>query len=171
MRSAIALALLTAASTIAAADTFGGFSGVDRYYLVNADKVCAPLTVEGGAAKGAPACEKQTADVIAKLSVKEPLSQKGVKGSFDAKASGRTLTVTDKSGATIVTWTAPDPIGRIVPMASSRCMSWRSWRPSRRHRNTGARSKSLRRSSGRRRCPIHSLMADWPSSFWRKVHA
>jgi hypothetical protein len=119
MRSHLALVLLTATAGVAAADTFAGFSGVDRYYLVNADKVCAPLAVEGGTATGAPKCEKQAADVVAKLSVKEPISQKGVKGAFDAKASGRTLTVTKKTGEALVTWTAADPIGRIVDVYAS----------------------------------------------------
>jgi len=120
MRSAgIALALLTAATTAASADTFGGFSGVDRMYLVNADKVCAPLAVDAGIAKGSPACEKQAADVIAKLSVKPAISQKGVKGTFAATASGRTLTITNKASETLVSWTAPDPIGRVVDVFAS----------------------------------------------------
>lgn len=104
---------------LAAADTFGGFSGVDRVYLVNQDKVCAPLAVKAGAATGAPQCEKATADIVAKLSMKEPISQRGVKGTFNASASGRTLTVTKKSGDAVVTWTAPDAIGKVIDVFAS----------------------------------------------------
>lgn len=96
---------------LAAADTFGGFSGVDRPFLVNADKVCAPLDVKSGTATGAPVCEKAAADVIARLSFKEPLIQSGMKATFAATASGNTLTITKKqAGTTVVTWTAPDKI-------------------------------------------------------------
>jgi hypothetical protein len=96
---------------LATADTFGGFSGVDRPFLVNADKICAPVKVEGTAAKGAPVCEKAAADIIAKLSIKEPLVQSGPKATFAATASGNTLTITRKQAGTLVaTWDAPDKI-------------------------------------------------------------
>ncbi len=96
---------------LATADTFGGFSGVDRPYLVNADKVCAPVKVEKGAAAGVPVCEKAAADIIAKLSFKEPVIQSGAKATFAATASGRTLTITRKqAGTPVLTWTAPDTI-------------------------------------------------------------
>nr|MBA3501125.1 hypothetical protein [Deltaproteobacteria bacterium] len=96
---------------LATADTFGGFSGVDRPYLVNADKICAPVKVEKGAAAGAPVCEKAAADIIAKLSFKEPVIQSGAKATFAATASGRTLTITRKqAGTPVLTWTAPDTI-------------------------------------------------------------
>jgi hypothetical protein len=122
MRSAIAPAVLLTLATLAtpaAADTFGGFSGVDRLYLVNRDKVCAPLTVKDGAASGSPQCETATADVVAKLSMKEPISQKGVKGSFSATASGRALTVSKKTGEAIVTWNAPDAITKVIDVFAS----------------------------------------------------
>lgn len=107
-RAALAVSLIPA---LAWADSFGGFSGVDRPYLVNADKVCAPLKVDAAAATGAPTCEKATADVIARLSFKPPLVQAGAKATFAATASGRTLTVTRKqAGTPVVTWTAPDAI-------------------------------------------------------------
>ena len=107
-RIALVLSLVPA---LAAADTFGGFSGVDRPYLVNANKVCAPLGIHEGKALGAPKCEQAAADVIARLSFKEPVPQSGPKATFAATASGRTLTVTRKqSGAPVVTWTAPDAI-------------------------------------------------------------
>ena len=120
MRSAIPLVLVLAV-TPAAADTFGGFSGVDTPYLVNRDRVCYPLAVTDKAAKGVPTCEKDvTADVIAKLSIKEPIAQRGPKASFAATASGKTLTVTKKTtGDAVVTWNAVDPIGKVVEVYAS----------------------------------------------------
>ncbi len=118
MRSAIGLAVLTVA-TSAAAGTFGGFSGVDRVYLVDRDRVCAPLTVKDGAASGTPQCETAAADVVAKLSMKEPISQKGVKGTFTATASGRALTVSKKTGEAVITWNAPDAITKVVDVFAS----------------------------------------------------
>src|SRR4051812_11828118 len=86
----------------AAADTFGGFSGVDRPYLVNQDRVCTPIMVAASAATGAPKCDKVAADVVAHLSIKPPAVQSGAKASFTAQASGRTLTVSRKTGGTVV---------------------------------------------------------------------
>ena len=63
--------------------------------------------------------EKAAADVRARLSFKEPIAQRGIKATFAAKASGRTLTVTRKSGEAVVTWQAPDPIGKIVEVYAS----------------------------------------------------
>jgi hypothetical protein len=115
----VALGLAWSGST-ALADTFGGFSGVDRPYLVNQDRVCTPIKVANDVATGAPACEKAATDVIAKLSIKDPLPQTGPKAKFAATASGRTLTVTAKdSGATLVTWSAPDSIGKVVAVYGS----------------------------------------------------
>ncbi|HEY5920302.1 MAG TPA: hypothetical protein VIV11_01470 [Kofleriaceae bacterium] len=120
MRSAIPLTLVLAV-TPAAADTFGGFSGVDTPYLVNRDRICHPLEVKDGKAAGAPQCEKEvTADVIAKLSIKDPIAQRGPKATFAATASGKTLTVTKKaSGDPAVTWNAVDPIGKVVEVYAS----------------------------------------------------
>ena len=115
------LLVLLALSGTAGADTFGGFSGVDRPYQVNQDKVCTPLVVTSGVASGTPACTKTSADILAKLRFKEPLPQKGLpKPTFAATASGRTLTITRASteGA-IVTWDAPDPIGKIIEVYGS----------------------------------------------------
>src|SRR5262245_60335508 len=93
----------------------GGFSGVDRAYLVNQDKVFSPLKLNEGVAAGAPSCATAPADVVAKLSFKDPILQTGAKATFAATASGRTLTVTRKdSGTQVVTWTAIDPIGKVV---------------------------------------------------------
>jgi hypothetical protein len=121
MRSAaplVALGLL-ALPGIAGADTFGGFSGVDRPYLVNQDRICTPIKVAGGTAAGAPTCEKAGADVIAKLSIKDPIVQRGAKAAFTATAAGRTLTVSRMTGDKILTWQAPDSIGKIVDVYAS----------------------------------------------------
>ncbi len=111
--------VLTLIATPAIADTFGGFSGVDRPYLVNQDRVCVPLVVTGGAASGAPKCEKAGADVIAQLSIKPPIEQSGDKASFTATAQGKALTVASKTGGSVVTWNAPDPIGKVVAVYAS----------------------------------------------------
>ncbi len=104
----------------AAADKFGGFSGVDRPYLVNQDRVCTPLPVTGGVATGAPSCTQAAADVVARLSFKDPIPQLGPKATFAATASGRAITVTRKaSGTPVVTWSAVDPIGKVIEVYAS----------------------------------------------------
>jgi len=103
----------------ARADTFSGFSGVDRPYLVNQDRVCAPIVVANSAATGAPRCEKVAADAIAKLSIKPPLVQSGAKAAFAAQVTGRTITVSRKTGGVVVTWDAPDPVVKIVDLYAS----------------------------------------------------
>jgi hypothetical protein len=121
MRTAIACSFVGLAgslglTTSAAADTFGGFSGVDRPYLVNQDRVCRPIVVANGAAAGAPTCEKVTADVVARLSIKPPIVQSGARATFTAQASGRTITISRKTGGAVVTWSAPDPVVKIVEL-------------------------------------------------------
>jgi hypothetical protein len=121
MRSAPLALVLAVIPAAAAADTFGGFSGVDTPYLVNRDRICYPLAVKDGAASGVPTCERDvTADVIAKLSIKDPIVQRGPKASFAASAAGKTLTITKKaSESTVVTWNAVDPIGKVVDVYAS----------------------------------------------------
>ena len=119
MRVLLAAGLLAVTAGSAAAETFGGFSGVDRPYLVNSDKVCTPLVVIGGVAKGAPSCEKAGADIVARLSIKDPIVQRGAKANFAATAASRTLTVTRKTGDKAVTWDATDPIGKVVEVYAS----------------------------------------------------
>ena len=55
-RTAIALPFVVglALGASARADTFSGFSGVDRPYLVNQDRVCTPIAVASSTAAGAP---------------------------------------------------------------------------------------------------------------------
>jgi len=121
VRLAVASILtLTLAVVHADADTFGGFSGVDRPYLVNSDRVCQPIKVAGDKATGAPSCAKAAADVIAKLSIKAPIAQSGnPSAKFTAAASGRTLTVSRKTGETLFTYQTIDPIGRVVEVYAS----------------------------------------------------
>jgi hypothetical protein len=107
MRMRYALALL-AVATPAYADTFGGFSGVDRPYLVSPDRVCAPLDVKDGIATGTPKCETGATDTIAHLDIKPPLPAQ-----LKARASGKKLEVTNKAGDVVVTWEAPDPISKV----------------------------------------------------------
>ncbi|MGE0550108.1 MAG: hypothetical protein AB7O24_15075 [Kofleriaceae bacterium] len=116
-RSWVAAIVMVAAP--AAADTFGGFSGVDRPYLVNQDRVCSPLQVVGAAATGIATCHKAAADVVAKLSIKDPIVQRGAKARFAASASGRVLAITRDDGQPIVRWTASDPIGKVVDVFAS----------------------------------------------------
>src|SRR5881394_128248 len=121
-RSAIALPVaagLLAVAAPARADTFSGFSGVDRPYLVNQDRVCQPILVASSTAAGAPRCEKAAADLIARLSIKPPIIQSGARASFTAQAAGRTITVSRRAGATVITWDAPDPVVRIAELYAS----------------------------------------------------
>jgi len=118
-RLAIALPFALCAVGTARADTFSGFSGVDRPYLVNQDRVCTPLLVASSAATGAPVCKKAAADFIAHLSIKPPIVQSGARASFVAQAAGRAITVSRKAGGVVVTWSAPDPIVKIVETYAS----------------------------------------------------
>lgn len=123
--SAIAVSLLTGFTVLAGlasparADTFSGFSGVDRPYLVNQDRVCSPIIVANGTAAGAPRCEKAGADQVAHLSIKPPIIQSGPKAAFTAQAAGRTITVSRKTGGAVVAWDAPDPVVKIVEVYAS----------------------------------------------------
>jgi hypothetical protein len=104
---------------VARADSFSGFSGVDRPYLVNQDRVCTPIVVANSAAAGAPRCEKAAADLIARLSIKPPIVQSGASAAFAAQVSGRTITVSRKTGGVVVAWDAPDPVVKIVDLYAS----------------------------------------------------
>jgi hypothetical protein len=116
---AVAATIVIALGGIAAADSLGGFSGVDTHYLVNQDRVCEPLEVTAGAATGAPACEKAAADAIARLSIKAGIVQRGDKATFSARASGRTLVVANQAGDAVATWEAPDPIAKVIEVYAS----------------------------------------------------
>ncbi len=124
MRTTIAVGIglmVAGGAGTAWADTLGGFSGVDRPYVVNQDKVCTPIKVAAdGTAPGAPACSKAATDVIAKLSVKPGVVQSGANATFAATHSGRALTITRKAtGAVAVAWTAADRIIKVVEVYAS----------------------------------------------------
>jgi hypothetical protein len=120
MRTAfLAVLLVAGAAAPVAADTFGGFSATNRPYLVDQDRLCAPLPVEAGAATGQPACEHAAADAVAKLDIKPPIVQHGDRATYTASASGRTLTVARRDGEVVVTWSAFDPIGKVVEVYAS----------------------------------------------------
>ena len=48
--------------------------------------------------------------------VKPPAAE----GSFKATSSGKTLKIANKAGDVVVTWDAPDPIGRVVDVFASK---------------------------------------------------
>jgi hypothetical protein len=110
--------VVVALATPAAAETFGGFSGVDKPYLVDVDRVCDPLVVADAKASGMPRCEKKDADAIAALRVKKAVEQRGPRATFAASASGTTVTVT-RGGDVVVVWDAPDPVEKIVAVYGS----------------------------------------------------
>ncbi|HEY0195496.1 MAG TPA: hypothetical protein VGC42_30485 [Kofleriaceae bacterium] len=119
MRSTAPGLAILAFAGLAHADTFTGFSGVDRPYLVNQDRVCAPIAVTGGKAAGAPKCDKVGADVVARLSIKPGAVQSGSAAAFIAQAEGRTLTVSKKTGGAVVAWDAADPIVKVIDVYAS----------------------------------------------------
>jgi hypothetical protein len=105
---------------LAHAGVMGGFGGREDAYLVGADRVCTPLPVDSGEAKGVPQCHKAASDEIAQLTIKTPKAERGTKARFAATAKSSTLTVTKPdSGATVVTWTSVDPISKVVDVYAS----------------------------------------------------
>ena len=116
-RRLVVIAVLGLAGT-AAADTFGGFSSIDAPYLVNQDRLCTPLAVTGGRASGVPACDKAAADAVAHYAIKPGVVQSGAKATYAATVAQRVLTIT-KDGNPVVTWSAPDPIGKVVDVFAS----------------------------------------------------
>ena len=105
---------------VARAGVMGGFGGREDAYLVGADRVCKPLEVDAGVAKGTPSCHKAASDEIAQLSIKTPKAERGSKARFAATASATTLTITrPDSGETVVTWTSIDPISKVVDVYAS----------------------------------------------------
>ena len=117
--SVIVSVVLGLGASVAAADTFGGMSGNEKVYLSGRDKICQPLTVTAAAARGLPTCKAAATDEIAALSVKTPSPERGSKAELSAAAKGRTITVSDKGGAVVVAWDAPDPVASVVDV-------WRS---------------------------------------------
>lgn len=104
---------------VAGADSFGGIAANEKAYLAGPTRVCTPLAIAGGVAKGAPGCRTAATDEVAALSARMPPAERGGKAEVVARAKGRTITVETKAAVAIVTWDAPDPITRIVDV-------WRS---------------------------------------------
>jgi hypothetical protein len=117
---ALVLAGLAALAGPAAADAFGGFGGREDGYLVGRDRICTPLPVRAGKARGAPDCRRASADEVARLSVKAATPLRGRDASHAATARGRTLEVSarDPEGV-VVTWEAADPIARVAAVYRS----------------------------------------------------
>jgi hypothetical protein len=99
---------------LAAADTFGGFGGREDGYLVGKDRLCTPLAVDQGIAKGSPSCQKSSDDQIAQFDIKTPKAVTGMDASYTASAKSRTLTVTARDAETpTVTWESVDAISKV----------------------------------------------------------
>jgi hypothetical protein len=110
----ISLAVLVLSGGVASADPFTGFSGMETGYQVGKDRLCSPLPVDAGVAKGTPSCEKATDDQIAQASIKTAKPVRGAHASHTAAAKGRTLTITAVDADKVaVTWDAPDPIEKV----------------------------------------------------------
>ncbi|MBZ0231472.1 MAG: hypothetical protein K8M05_03920 [Deltaproteobacteria bacterium] len=115
----IVAAMVAGGAGVAAADTFGGFAGNEKTYVLGREKVCEPLKVAAGAAKGVPACKVAGTDVMATLSLKSPPPERGSEAQVKATAKGQTITVVGRSGEAIVTWQSFDPVASVVDV-------WRS---------------------------------------------
>jgi hypothetical protein len=116
---AVAAALVAATAGVASADTFGGFAGNEKTYVLGREKICEPLKVAAAAARGMPACKAAGTDEMAVLSLKSPAPERGGGAEVRATAKGSTITVSDKNGATLVAWTSMDPVASVVDV-------WRS---------------------------------------------
>ena len=119
-RTVLGILLGLGAASAAHAGTFGGFGGREDAFLVGRDKICAPVAVNAGVARGAPVCRTAGADEVARLSVKTPTPERGPQATFVAVAKGRSLVVSRKDGGqAVVSWESPDPIGRVVEVYAS----------------------------------------------------
>ncbi len=114
----VGLGLVLAASS-AEADSLNGIAANEKSYVVGPTRVCTPLVVTAGVAKGMPACHTAPTDEVAGLSTRMPSADRGPKAELVAKAKGRTITVETKAGAAVLAWDAPDPVASIVDV-------WRS---------------------------------------------
>lgn len=115
----LAGALGAATAGTAAADSFGGVAGNEKSYVIGRERVCQPLAVTAGAARGVPACATASTTELASLSLKTPSPERGGAAEVRAAARGRTITVTRKTGEVVVAWDAPDPVAAVVDV-------WRS---------------------------------------------
>lgn len=119
MKAAVVAGVLLASAGVAAADSFGGFAGNEKSYVLGREKVCEPIKVSAATARGVPACMVAGTEVMATLSLKTPSPERGADAQVKARASGQTITVTGKDGAVIVAWQSFDPVTSVVDV-------WRS---------------------------------------------
>lgn len=112
-------ALVASTGPSALADSFGGFSADETLYLSGRDRVCTPLAVSAGAAKGFASCEAADPSRVAAARFRRGTEQRGTRAKYAAAAKSTTLTVSAQGGqgagaGVVVTWTSTDPIARIL---------------------------------------------------------
>jgi hypothetical protein len=115
----VGVAGVVGAVGVARADSFGGFAGNEKSYVLGREKVCVPLAAKDGAARGMPSCRAATTEDIASLSLKTPPPQRGADVEVRAAAKGRVVTVSTRAGDVVVTWESLDPVTGVVDV-------WRS---------------------------------------------
>ncbi|MBK9029767.1 MAG: hypothetical protein IPL61_00235 [Myxococcales bacterium] len=119
-RSAAAVAVwMVLVAGLAEADSLGGIAANEKSYVVGASRVCAPLAVTGGEARGAAACRTADTAEVAALSTRLPSPQRGAKAEVVATAAGRTIRVATAAGVPLVAWNSGDTVTSIVDV-------WRS---------------------------------------------
>ncbi len=113
----VALVVLSGSATVAQAGPFGGFAGDSSVYLQGGDRLCRPVTIArmGARDNTAAVCSKGAPDVVARLKVTKGTAQVGAGARYDATIQGSSFTIRDKQiGTALVTWSATDPITKII---------------------------------------------------------
>jgi hypothetical protein len=111
MRLLVASVLVCLAPTVAAAGPFGGFSRDGSRYLVDETRVCQPVA----GSRGAPSCEKKSADEIARLGFRKGTAQAGPGAAVMAQATGTRLIVKNgKTRAVRAEWDSGNPLGAVT---------------------------------------------------------
>jgi hypothetical protein len=113
-----AVAAVLAGAVPAAAGPFGGFSADQTRYLHGRDQVCTPLRVtapDPAPSPATPACEPADDRRVAAMTFRRGALQQGTRAEYEASSRGTEITVRDRrSGRTLVTWSAVDPVERIT---------------------------------------------------------
>jgi hypothetical protein len=104
----LSVVAVAAATQLAEAGSFGGFSTDEKAYLDGTDQICAPL----GKGDAVPSCKKIDARARAAAGFRKPAAVRG-KGAFSAAASGTKLTIRGSDGRLLRTWTSMDVISRV----------------------------------------------------------
>ncbi|MEZ4368104.1 MAG: hypothetical protein R2939_17755 [Kofleriaceae bacterium] len=114
----IAAAAVLAAASSAQADTFGGFAG--SRYVVSPDRVCTPLAVSNGEARGQPSCDAVGTEGLARLSIKPASPETGARARFVARQDGKRVVVRRGDAAVdVVAWAPIDPLLRVGAVYAS----------------------------------------------------